>query len=526
MPVMPIRNLGAYGLIGEDQSRFSRPVGALKAADGVRCDGVNVRTFLASKELFNSGNSASGSTSLQFAPNFFMPVQWIGTNPQPSYYFIYANNTSIYAAFDQAANRKNNLTRTAAGADVSYGAVTALYSWYGNVIGGIPALTNGLDAPQVQLTRNLSTRFQNMRWDDSAGTTWATRTAGAVQCRVLTSLARHWIAMSLIESGSYLINRVRWSDPTLANTQPTTWDDERLDTVADYYDLDETPGEIISALVLGSSMIIYKTDSIWAMDWVGGDSIFQFKKLFDFGPAGKFCVVSLGATHIVLTPTDIVEHNGLSYQSLAYGKVRSEMQEDNAGYGVQKLVWHEKKRELLAFVGSYVQPFIYNYDAKSWSKGGDTSFYHADSFYDNLTTINNGKKLAHADTTTPRIYAFDDAQSAIATLTTSGSINVPLLLADRGQNKVADYMSLKRVTKITPYYECSGSAHLTLALKAYHSPEYPTGRSAGTTMTLSQSNMWRLGLLGRDFDLGVNLHGVGVVRLWGFDVEYEFVGET
>lgn len=524
MPVMPIRNLGGVGLIGEDQSRFSLPVGALKVADNVRCDGVNVRTFLPSKELFNVGNSASGSTSLQFAPNFFMPVQWIAGNPQPNYYFVYANNTSIYGAAD--ASRKNNLTRTSGGADVAYNAITALYSWAGNVIGGIPALTNGYDVPQVQLTRNLTTRFQNMRWDDSAGTTWATRTAGAVQCHIITSLARHWVALNMIENGAYMPTRVRWTDPTLTDTQPTTWEDTRLDTVADYYDLDETPGEILDAVMLGKTLVVYKSDSTWAMDWVGGDSIFSFRRMFDFGPAGKFCVISLGSTHIVLTPTDIVEHDGLSYRSLAHGKVRASMQEDNAGYGVQKLVWHDKKRELLAFLGSYIQPYIYNYDAKVWSTGGNTSFYHATEYYANLLSVNDGKKLAHADTTTPRFYAFDDAQSLISTLTTSGSVNIPLLLADRGQNKVSDYTSLKRITKITPYFECSGSAVLTLALKAFHSPEYPTGRSAGTSMTQSQSTIWRLGLLGRDFDLGVNLKGIGVVRLWGFDVEYEFVGET
>jgi hypothetical protein len=520
---MPIRNLGAHGLIGEDQSRFSLPVGALKAANGVRCDGVNVRTFLQSKELFNSYGSASTSTSLQFEPSFFLPVQWIGSNPNPQLYFIYANNNNIYGAAD--ASRKNNLTRTAAGADVIYSALTSTYDWTGEVIGGIPTLTNGKDSPQVQLTSSLTTRFQNIRWDDSAGTTWATRTAGAVQCLLLTSLERHWVAMNMVENGDYLVNRIRWSDPTLTNTQPTTWEDTRLDTVADYYDLDETPGEILDSKMLGRTRIVYKSDSIWAMDWVGGDSIFQFRRLFDFGPAGLFCVVSLGSTHVVLTPTDIIEHNGVSYSSLAHSKIRSELQENIALYNIQKLMWNEKKRELLACLGTYSYPFIYNYDAKTWSKGGGESLFTGAAYHDSLLSANNGKKIAFNNTSS-RFYAFDDAQSTVATRTTSGSINVPLLLADRGQAKVADYMSLKRITKITPYYECSGSAHLTLALKAYHSPEYPTGRSAGTTMTLSQSNMWRLGLMGRDFDLGENLHGVGVVRLWGFDVEYEFVGET
>lgn len=523
MPVMPIRNLGAVGLIGEDQSRFSLPVGALKAADNVRCDGVNVRTFLPSKELFNANGSASTSTSLQFEPSFFMPVQWIGSNPSPQFYFVYANSNNIYGAAD--ASRKNNMTRTAAGADVIYSAATSLYDWTGDVIGGIPTLTNGKDSPQVQLTRSLTARFQNMRWDDSAGTTWATRTAGSVQCLIVTSLERHWIAMNLVENGEYLVNRIRWTDPTLANTQPTTWEDTRLDTVADYYDLDETPGEILDSKMLGRTRVIYKSDSIWAMDWVGGDSIFQFKRLFDFGPAGLYCVVSLGSTHIVLTPTDIIEHDGVSYHSLAHGKIRSDLQENIARYNIQKLLWNEKKRELLACLGAYTNTWVYNFDAKAWSKGGAESFFTGATYHDSLLSANNGKKIAF-NNTSPRFYAFDDAQSLVSTLTTSGSINVPLLLADRGQNKVSDYTSLKRITKITPYFECSGSAVLTLALKAFHSPEYPTGRSAGTSMTLSQSNAWRLGLLGRDFDLGVNLQGIGVVRLWGFDVEYEFVGET
>lgn len=518
-----VANLGKVGFISEEGSRFGNPVGALKASNNVRCDGLNVKTILPPTQLFTVTGSAGMSLSLAIVPTFFHPIQFIDGNTGAKHYFVYADNNYLYGTSEDS--RKNNLTRTSGGADVLYSADSDFFRWSGEVINGLPVMVNGWDSPQVQLTKNLTTRFQNMRWDDSASTTWATRTAGAVACRVMTSLEKHFVALNTKEAGTYFLSRVRWSGPTLTLTQPTTWDDERLDTVADYYDIDETTGEIYDAVPLGRKLIIYKSDSIWSMTWVGGDSVFQFERLFDWGPASRDCVVSLGNTHIVLTANDVLEHDGLTYRSLAVGKIKTEIARFGDNNGIYRLAWHEKERELMVFSGFISSPWLYSYDLGSWTRGPAINFTSPKSFIDDNNGINNGKKLAYIPTSTPYIYTFSSVITATSTLTTTGNVTIPLLLYDREKTKLADMKAIKEIKSIVPYYECSGSAVLTLSLRAYHSPEYPTGRVAGTTMTLSQSDCWRLNLQGRDFDLSVGIWGIGAVRLFGFDVEFDFIGE-
>ena len=73
---------------------------------------------------------------------------------------------------------------------------------------------------------------------------------------------------------------------------------------------------IVDGAVLGSNFIIYSSDSIFLMEFVGGQFIMNFRKLFtDAGLINQNCVVEVEGKHYCFGPADIYVHDGTTKQS-------------------------------------------------------------------------------------------------------------------------------------------------------------------------------------------------------------------
>lgn len=510
MTTLRFRELGRVGLVGPDVPRFAVPPGGFTTMSNARCYGGAVETLCFDSARYLATSTASSALPVATGPLFWNQYQVTGTVGY-GHYFVYGSSTQLYGIVS-SSSRENDLRRTAAGSPVSYNGD----DWRGGVFGGVMMLTNGVDPPQVQLSANFATRFQNMRWDDSAGTTWSTRTAGATTCRMLKGYKNFIFALHLTENSVQYPARIRWSHPTGANQQPDSWEDTRLDIQADYFDLDDGLGEIVDAEKLNDSLIVYTRQSTWAIDWVGGESIFNFRKLFDVGAANPNCVVSLGDRHIVLTGDDFIEHNGFSYRSLVHGNLKRAIEEAAIGTTLS-LAHNFRKKEIWIissidnYIYSYAQSQFYGLPLVNW-----TNSVEYNEIYPEYTF---GRKLAVIDGSL--IRNVEDYSDASATHTASLVMPVVVTLEKQG----VDVTKLKKIRRVTPYFECSGSAVLTLKLVARHSPNYPTGRTAQTSMTLSSSMFWHTDLIGRTFDLHITMWGLRPVRLYGVDVDYDLVGD-
>lgn len=88
--------------------------------------------------------------------------------------------------------------------------------------------------------------------------------------------------------------------------------------------LAETPGAVIDCLPLGDVNIVYKKDSIYSMQFVGGEFVFRFTRLP--GNDGLFfrgCVAETPVGHVFLTQDyDIKIHNGDQPRSLIDGRLK------------------------------------------------------------------------------------------------------------------------------------------------------------------------------------------------------------
>ena len=80
---------------------------------------------------------------------------------------------------------------------------------------------------------------------------------------------------------SSIKNRVRFSTTALSNSVPSTWDETDVTESAGFNDLVQMETPILDGATLGSNFLIYSSDQVWQMEFVGGSFIFNFRKLFD-----------------------------------------------------------------------------------------------------------------------------------------------------------------------------------------------------------------------------------------------------
>ena len=139
----------------------------------------------------------------------------------------------------------------------------------------------------------------------------------------LRSFGDFLIAMNTTESGVEHPNRVRFSTTALSNQVPSTWDETDVTQSAGFNDLVQMETPILDGATLGSNFLIYSSDQVWLMEFVGGTFIFNFRKLFDdAGVMSQNCIVEVEGKHYVFDFDDIYITDGNTRQSICDGRVR------------------------------------------------------------------------------------------------------------------------------------------------------------------------------------------------------------
>ena len=79
----------------------------------------------------------------------------------------------------------------------------------------------------------------------------------------------------------------------------------------------------MDGLQLRDTMIIYKRDYTWLMQWIGGQFVHNFREKFQFGGISNQCVAEFYGQHLVFTSDrDIVLHDGQNARSLIGNKLK------------------------------------------------------------------------------------------------------------------------------------------------------------------------------------------------------------
>jgi len=223
--------------------------------------------------------------------------------------FAYPGLTDIYAT---DGTTHTEISRTVGG-DYT-GTVDDL--WNGGLLGNILILNNGEDVPQAWISPALGTPLVDLA-------NWPAST----EAEIIRPFRRFLIAYDVTKSSIRNTQLVKWSERADIGAVPSSWDETDPTTRAGEWPLLDTDSAIIDSLALGNINFVYKEDEIQSMEEVGGNFVFRFKQAFgQVGLLAQRCVKEYQKAdrhvHVLMTPEDIVEHDGFQMRSLLDDRMR------------------------------------------------------------------------------------------------------------------------------------------------------------------------------------------------------------
>ena len=287
MPRVPIHDIGSLGIIQDIPPHLLPPE--------AWSNGKNVR-FQDNKVLKMTGHS------LIFDPPTVAPNWAIATPTASEVFWLYTGLDDIYTVQETGVHTK--ITRASG---VYTGVITD--KWNGGVLGGIPVITNGVDDPQSWSPISASQVLVDLP-------NWPANT----ECKIIRSFKNFLVAMHITKSGTVSPHMVKWSHPADPGSVPVSWDETSATRDTGEKELDDSQAGIIQdAALLRDILTIYKDNSIWGMQHIGGRFIFRFFLMFtETGVLTQRCVKALpnAEQHLVMTGDDIVVHNGQTMESV------------------------------------------------------------------------------------------------------------------------------------------------------------------------------------------------------------------
>jgi len=444
-------------------------------------------------------------------------------------YWFYAGTAKIYRT-DGTTNA--DVTR-ASGGDYSTN-LTGVGNWVGTIFNGNVIINNGVDDPQ--LYDGGTSKFIDL-------TNWPASTT----CKSMRSYGNYLIALNMTESGTNLPNKIRWSDTSSAI--PSTWvagatNDAGSTTVGDDGDF------IVDGFALNKSFIIYKERSTWLMNYLGGNLVFSFQKLFnDTGILSRNCAVEFDNKHFVVVEGDIIVHNGVTKKSIATDIVKRTLFNDLDGTNYKNIfVTHNKqKNEIWVSYPSVGSTFcnkalIFNYRLNAFSfrdlpdilhiatgivnPGTSTEIWSGQSqSWDAYNTTENwGQRLYNpsevtilmAGTADTRFYRGDQGFDF------AGS-NFTMTLERKGLVLDGNTNTVKQVRKMTPRISGTGTAQIFVGSSM--SPNGSYTYSSAQNFDSESNNKIDARATGKYIAVKFQNSSSTTFELNGYDLEYEILGE-
>ena len=278
-------------------------------------------------------------------------------------YWFYASEDKIYRT---DGNTNTNVTRQTAGSDVDY---TGDYEdgWTSSIFNGALIMNNRQDAPQFYSPA--SSKMADL-------TAWPTNwTTGVVR-----PFKNYLVALDVVNNnGEAFPSMVKWSDTAPLGGIPASWDPVDPAVQAGYNILPDTAGRCIDGLALNDTFFIYKSDAVWAMQFIGGNFIFSFRKVFsdDTGILSRDCVTEFDGKHFVVGVSDVYVHDGTSKKSVITSKMSKALYTQINPDHVDKVkcVADVPRKEIWVYFptqdsanGAANKALVWNWEVDAWSE--------------------------------------------------------------------------------------------------------------------------------------------------------------
>jgi len=183
--------------------------------------------------------------------------------------------------------------------------------WYGTQIGRYIILTNGIDVPHTfDLSDQLTATLVPMDG-------WPVE----YTCRVIEVYKNFLFASGITENGEEFPLRVKWSDPFIDGSSPLFEWAINDQTLAGERDIEAPARQVRALQPLRDSLMIYLDAQTWRCDFVGGQFLFNFGKVFtDDGIASAEGWTNVKGKAVVFGEHDIYLHDGFNKQSITDGR--------------------------------------------------------------------------------------------------------------------------------------------------------------------------------------------------------------
>lgn len=292
MPNLSVRNLGGTGIIS-DIRPSDLPPNVFSAGVNVRFENGTVSRGPIAREVFNL--TAYDTT---FIPGFLFAVPQPAGGPE-TLITVSTDYTKFYAESGSTFSNVTPSTIVSGSRDLP---VTSSF------LGGVTYVNHRSNVP-FQF-RPSDTKFNPLsNWDP----TW--------RCQVLRAYKDMMVAFNVTKGSQAYPSMVKWSDYTQFGSPPPSWDATLTTNSAGENILNQMRGGIVDACALRDTMMIYGSDEVWAMNFVGGNYVFDFRKRFDdVGVIAANCIIEVDGQHYVFGRNDIIVHDGASKQSIVHGK--------------------------------------------------------------------------------------------------------------------------------------------------------------------------------------------------------------
>lgn len=339
---------GQYGFVA-DLPPQELPVNAWSACENVRFIG-------------GSAERVRGH-SLIFTTPSVTPLHVASYQTTAKRFWVHCGTSSVFA--DDGTTR-TNITGTAPTGTTSD-------RWGSAVLGGVLLLNNGVDVPTYWA--GTGTLASMTGWN----TNW--------RCKSLAAFKNFAVAVNISKSGTNYPHMVKWSDAADPGAVPGSWDEADATKLAGELDIAETPDLIVDQLVLGDANLIYKERSIYAMRFVGGTQVFEFRRVpGSFGMLAKGCGAVTPKGHVVLANGDVVLVDGVNEpQSIVSDRVRDWLfssQIDSTAYGLCFVAANPASSEVWICypeVGetTCTRALVWNWDSNTFGVRELPNAYHA-----------------------------------------------------------------------------------------------------------------------------------------------------
>lgn len=156
-----------------------------------------------------------------------------------------------------------------------------------------------------------------MQYDPADSSTWESKNYSA---NVFRPFRNYMMAGNVNWDGVEYPSRVQWCNAVEPGQVPDDWVPTDTNRAGDV-DLADTPGSIVDMHPLRDALLIYKSDSIIACQWIGGNDVFSFRTLTRTkGVYTRDCIVEHNGFHWVQGVEDIFVVDGNTTTSLIWGK--------------------------------------------------------------------------------------------------------------------------------------------------------------------------------------------------------------